>query len=64
MCLYMLLINFLSNIDLNNILNSVKDIINKNYLNGLEAIYIGDFKDFEQKRYSIHVKRWSYLDLI
>jgi hypothetical protein len=40
---------FPSNIKINNILDSVKDIINKNYLNDLEAIYIGDFKDLNRR---------------
>jgi hypothetical protein len=40
---------FPNNIEINNILNSVKDIINKNYLDGLEAIYIGDFKDLNRR---------------
>ena len=40
---------FPNNIEINNILNTVKDIINKNYLDGLEAIYIGDFKDLNRR---------------
>jgi hypothetical protein len=40
---------FPSNIKVNNILDSVKDIINKNYLDRLEAIYIGDFKDLNKR---------------
>jgi len=40
---------FPNNIKVNNILNSIKDIINKNYLEGLEAIYIGDFKDLNRR---------------
>jgi hypothetical protein len=40
---------FPSNIKINNILDSVKDIINKKYLDGLEAIYIGDFKDLNRR---------------
>ena len=51
---------FPSNIKINNILDSVKDIIDKKYLDGLEAIYIGDFKE---ERYSIYVKRWCHMDI-
>ncbi len=40
---------FPSNIKINNILDSVKDIINKKYLDGLETIYIGDFKDLNRR---------------
>jgi hypothetical protein len=40
---------FPSNIKVNNILDSVKDIININYLDRLEAIYIGDFKDLNKR---------------
>jgi hypothetical protein len=40
---------FPSNIKVNNILDSVKNIINKNYLDRLEAIYIGDFKDLNKR---------------
>ena len=40
---------FPSNIKINNILDSVKDIINKEYLDGLETIYIGDFKDLNRR---------------
>jgi hypothetical protein len=40
---------FPNNIKINNILNTVKDTISKNYLNGLDAIYIGDFKDLNRR---------------
>lgn len=40
---------FPSNIKINNILDSVKDIINKKYLDRLDAIYIGDFKDLNRR---------------
>jgi hypothetical protein len=40
---------FPSNIKINNILDSVKDIINKKYLDRLDAIYIGDFKDLNKR---------------
>ena len=40
---------FPSNIKINNILDSVKNIINKKYLDRLEAIYIGDFKDLNRR---------------
>jgi hypothetical protein len=40
---------FPSNIKVNNILSFVKNIININYLNGLEAIYIGDFDDLNRR---------------
>lgn len=40
---------FPSNIKINNILDSVKDIIDKKYLDGLETIYIGDFKDLNRR---------------
>jgi len=40
---------FPSNININNILDKVKDIISINYLNGLDAIYVGDFKDLNRR---------------
>ena len=40
---------FPSNIKINNILDSVKDIIDIKYLDGLETIYIGDFKDLNRR---------------
>jgi hypothetical protein len=40
---------FPSNVKINNILDSVKDIINKKYLDRLDAIYIGDFKDLNRR---------------
>ena len=40
---------FPSNIKINNILDSVKDIIDEKYLDGLETIYIGDFKDLNRR---------------
>jgi hypothetical protein len=40
---------FPNNIEINNILDTVKDIISINYLNGLDAIYVGDFKDLNRR---------------
>ena len=40
---------FPSNIDINDILSNLKKSINKNYINGLEAIYIGDFEDLNRR---------------
>jgi hypothetical protein len=41
---------FSKHIKINNILNSVKEKINKNFLNGLDAIYIGDFDDLNKRK--------------
>jgi len=41
---------FAKHIKINNILNFVKGKINKNFLNGLDAIYIGDFDDLNKRK--------------
>ena len=40
---------FPKSININNILNQVSQKINKNFLNGLDAIYIGDFDDLDRR---------------
>tara|TARA_Y100001938_G_scaffold72809_1_gene100984 strand:+ start:6585 stop:7268 length:684 start_codon:yes stop_codon:yes gene_type:complete len=40
---------FPSSIKIKNIVNSLKDKINKNFLNGLDAIYIGDFEELNNR---------------
>ena len=40
---------FPKSINMNNILNQTSQKINKNFLNGLDAIYIGDFDDLNRR---------------
>ena len=50
-CVPVFVINkFSKHIKINNILNSVKEKINKDFLNGLDAIYIGDFDDLNKRK--------------